>query len=96
MPGTIGRARIGGPRQRHGAAVRALRGASHGGFPVTPPLEIHSQWCVVELLHKGFDALDLAYAVHFPAKFMPKLQSSEAAGHGDWTARNGVAGRRLF
>jgi hypothetical protein len=37
MPGTIGRAWIGGPRQRHGAAARALRGASHGGFPVTPP-----------------------------------------------------------
>jgi hypothetical protein len=31
----------------------------------------------VELLHKGFDALDLAYAVHFPAKFMPKLQAAK-------------------
>jgi hypothetical protein len=31
----------------------------------------------VELLHKGFDALDLAYAVHLPAKFMPKLQSAK-------------------
>jgi hypothetical protein len=31
----------------------------------------------VELLHKGFDALDLAYAVHFPAKYMPKLQAAK-------------------
>ena len=31
----------------------------------------------MELLHKGFDALDVAYAVHFPAKFMPKLQSAK-------------------
>ena len=31
----------------------------------------------MELLHKGFDALDLAYAVHFPAKFMPKLQAAK-------------------
>ncbi|KJS25071.1 MAG: hypothetical protein VR75_12475 [Hyphomonadaceae bacterium BRH_c29] len=31
----------------------------------------------MELLHKGFDALDLAYAVHLPAKFMPKLQTAK-------------------
>lgn len=31
----------------------------------------------MELLHKGFDALDLAYAVHFPAHHMPKLQAAK-------------------
>jgi hypothetical protein len=31
----------------------------------------------VELLHKGFDALELAYAVHLPAKFIPKLQNAK-------------------
>ncbi|MAB11540.1 hypothetical protein [Hyphomonas sp.] len=31
----------------------------------------------MELLHKGFDALDLAYAVHFPTKYMPKLNAAK-------------------
>tara|TARA_R110002094_G_scaffold220476_1_gene193253 strand:+ start:2845 stop:3984 length:1140 start_codon:yes stop_codon:yes gene_type:complete len=35
----------------------------------------------MELLHKGFDALDVSYAVHFPEKFMPILhQAKQKAG----------------
>lgn len=33
----------------------------------------------MELLHKGFDALDIAYPVHFPAHFIPKLEKAKAA-----------------
>lgn len=35
----------------------------------------------MQLLHKGFDALDVSYAVHFPEKFMPiLLQAKQKAG----------------
>ena len=35
----------------------------------------------MELLHKGFDALDVSYAVHLPEKFMPILhQAKQKAG----------------
>tara|TARA_R110000850_G_scaffold275299_2_gene414453 strand:- start:30211 stop:31350 length:1140 start_codon:yes stop_codon:yes gene_type:complete len=48
----------------------------------------------VELLHKGFDALDLAYAVHFPAKFMPKLlnakQQAKETGYPVMVSLDGV------